>query len=145
MDFYIAVNRILEFERGYVNNPKDPGMETNWGISKRYHPNLDIKNLSKEDAKEIYYNEYWLPLMNLATTDNVRYQLFDFAVHSGVNQAMKTYLKLYLGAKSELSLIILIIAERMHYLNGLPSWKDFSRGWTERVLRNLQFAATDLE
>jgi lysozyme family protein len=145
MTFDIAVNRILDFEKGYSNDPNDPGLETNWGISRRYHPTLDIRNLTREDARELYFREYWMPLKNLTISDTVRYQLFDFAVHSGVNQAIKSYLKVYLTAKSDLSLIALIIAERMHYLNGLPSWKDFSRGWTERVLRNLQFAATDLE
>jgi lysozyme family protein len=145
MTFDIAVNRILDFEKGYVNDPNDPGKETNWGISKRYHPNLDIRNLTREDAREVYFREYWSPLSNLTITDTVRYQLFDYAVHSGVNQAIKTYLKVYLSARNDLSLVILIIADRMHYLNGLPSWNNFSRGWTERVLRNLQFAAVDLE
>ena len=44
---------VLEHEGGYVNDPKDPGGETNFGIAKRSHPDVDIKNLTKEDAKEI--------------------------------------------------------------------------------------------
>ena len=44
---------VLEHEGGYVNDPKDPGGETNFGVAKRSHPDVDIKNLTKEVAKEI--------------------------------------------------------------------------------------------
>ena len=50
---------VLEHEGGYVNDPKDPGGETNFGIAKRSHPDVDIKNLTKESAKEIYKEVYW--------------------------------------------------------------------------------------
>ena len=44
---------------GYVNDPRDPGGETKFGISKRAHPNEDITNLTYERALEIYKTEYW--------------------------------------------------------------------------------------
>ena len=50
---------VLEHEGGYVNDPKDPGGETNFGIAKRSHPDVDIKNLTKEGDKEIYKEVYW--------------------------------------------------------------------------------------
>lgn len=46
---------------GYTNDPDDPGGETKWGISKAAHPNVDIKNLTYEQACEIYAEEYWRP------------------------------------------------------------------------------------
>lgn len=46
-------------EGGYVNNVKDPGGETNMGIAKKYHPNEDIKNLTRERANALLYNEIW--------------------------------------------------------------------------------------
>ena len=42
---------VLHHEGGYVNDPKDPGGETNFGIAKRSHPDVDIKNLTKDGAK----------------------------------------------------------------------------------------------
>lgn len=44
---------------GYVNNPADPGGETKYGISKRAHPEEDIKNLTLARALELYKEFYW--------------------------------------------------------------------------------------
>jgi lysozyme family protein len=57
--FDISIPTILTNEGGYANNPVDPGGETNYGISKRAYPNLDIRNLTVDDAKQIYLNDYW--------------------------------------------------------------------------------------
>ncbi len=59
MTFEQAVKIILEKEGGYVNHPKDPGGETKFGITKKFYPNVDIKNLTIEKAAEIYRKEYW--------------------------------------------------------------------------------------
>lgn len=42
------------------NDPQDPGGFTIWGLAQRYHPHISIKTTISE-AKEIYYNEYWVP------------------------------------------------------------------------------------
>ena len=60
MTFDILVKKVLKHEGGYVNDPSDPGGETKYGISKRAFPDLDIKNLTEEQAILIYYDEYWL-------------------------------------------------------------------------------------
>lgn len=58
-NFYYAVERLLEEEGGYVNDPDDAGGETKFGISKRVYPQLDIKGLTKFDAEQIYREDYW--------------------------------------------------------------------------------------
>lgn len=50
---------IVRAEGGYVNDPNDRGGETNFGISKRSYPSLDIKNLTIDEAIEIYRVDYW--------------------------------------------------------------------------------------
>ena len=50
----------LHHEGGYVHDPKDLGGETNFGIAKRFYPEVDIKNLTEEEAKEIYKRDYWV-------------------------------------------------------------------------------------
>ena len=40
--FEEIIEVVLEHEGGYVNDPKDPGGETKYGVSKRAYPNEDI-------------------------------------------------------------------------------------------------------
>lgn len=51
----------FDAEGGYSNDPQDPGGETKYGIAKRSHPDVDIKNLTLEGAMDLYYKEYWVP------------------------------------------------------------------------------------
>jgi lysozyme family protein len=57
--FELAVKQVLKHEGGYVNDPHDPGGETNFGIAKRFYPDEDIRNLTEERAKEIYFTDFW--------------------------------------------------------------------------------------
>lgn len=59
LNFVQAVKTLLDIEGGYSNNPNDLGGETNYGISKRQYPQLDIKNLNPLKAVDIYYTDYW--------------------------------------------------------------------------------------
>ena len=109
--FRKAIVTILKHEGGYVNNPNDPGGETNYGIAKKYHPEQDIKAMTPEIASTIYYNDYW----QMIRGDDIGYtqgdkatntyldpfallalQVFDFAVNAGVGTSAKR-LKLALG------------------------------------------------
>ena len=54
IDWLIIIEKVLKHEGGYVNDPTDLGGETNFGITKRFYPDVDIKNLTKEQAVEIY-------------------------------------------------------------------------------------------
>lgn len=58
--FEFAIPWILYAEGGYTAGlPNDPGGETNFGVSKRYHPTVDIKNLTRDAALDILKREYW--------------------------------------------------------------------------------------
>ena len=43
----------------YENDPDDPGGATQFGIDQRSHPKEDIRNLTEERAKAIYWESYW--------------------------------------------------------------------------------------
>lgn len=58
--FNRLVEKLIVLEGGYVNNPSDAGGETKYGISKRSYPNVDIKNLSTQQAADIYYDDFWV-------------------------------------------------------------------------------------
>ena len=80
---------VLHHEGGYVNDPKDPGGETNFGIAKRSHPDVDIKNLTKEGAKEIYYQDYWMKNRVPQLPDELKHIYFDMCVNQGRGRAVK--------------------------------------------------------
>jgi lysozyme family protein len=86
-DFNVAVNLVLAHEGGYVNNPDDPGGETNFGISKRAYPTVDIKNLTREEAIAIYKRDYWKSWMEAQTDQHLANCLLDSAVNQGVAAA----------------------------------------------------------
>jgi lysozyme family protein len=56
-----AIPFILEKEGGYVNNKNDKGGKTKYGISEHQYPNLDIENLTQQDAINIIEEDYWNP------------------------------------------------------------------------------------
>src|SRR5258708_1604696 len=51
---------VLRHEAGYVNDPADPGGETNMGISRHSYPHEDIKGMTTQRALEIYERDFWL-------------------------------------------------------------------------------------
>ena len=88
--FERAIDKTLAWEGGYVNDPKDPGGETKYGISKRAHPDVDIKNLSREKACAIYKKHYW----DTVSADKIESQtkaekIFDIGVNTGVRRTSK--------------------------------------------------------
>ena len=74
---------------GYTNDPRDPGGETRWGISKRAFPREDIRNLSRERAVELYRTEYWDKLRPDEFVAPLAIVLFDIAVNQGPPTAVR--------------------------------------------------------
>lgn len=158
MTFAEVFDRVIGHEGGYKNDPKDPGGETNWGISKRSYPDVDIKNLTRSGAKDIYFKDFWKRIDADSLPDGVVYQLFDFAVNSGIETAVR-YLQRAVGAAddgywgpvsrakansmSESDIIKLLIAERMDFQTRLKNWPAHGKGWTRRNAQNLRYGAID--
>lgn len=89
--FEEAVNETLLIETDRLtNNEADRGGLTKYGISQRAYPNVDIENLTREQAVEILRQDYWLKpgIYRLLDLDLAK-ALFDFGVHSGQKTAVK--------------------------------------------------------
>lgn len=83
-NFNHAIEIVLKHEGGYVNNPNDPGGETKYGISKRSYPNLEIKKLTIDQAKEIYHNDWWIKYRYNQIIDiEVATKIFDISINIG--------------------------------------------------------------
>ena len=88
-EFNEIIEVVLHHEGGYVNDPKDPGGETNFGIAKRSHPDVDIKNLTKDGAKEIYKEHYWDKNKVESLPEQLRHIFFDMCVNHGKSRGVK--------------------------------------------------------
>lgn len=131
--FNQAFEIVVGIEGGYVNDPKDPGGESRFGISKRAYPNLDIANLTLEQAKALYFEDYWTP----AGCETMPWEralcVFDMAVNQGVGVARSVNVQAHDAAE--------LMAERAVRYAENPNFTHFGRGWMRRlfaVFKNAQ-------
>ena len=147
MSFETAFRFTLGHEGCYVNDSRDPGGETKYGISKRSYPAVDIKALTLDQAKAIYQRDYWSPAVCDKMPERVGHLVFDCAVHHGVQVAIKLLQRAVkvaddgifgrqtLGAMQCIDsneLCNLLMAERVLYLITCNAWSTYKRGWLKR-------------
>jgi len=88
--FLDAVETVLKHEGGYVWDKVDLGGETNFGISKRSYPNEDIKNMTRDRAIKIYFDDYWKRGGYDKIDDvDVSAKVFDASINMGRKRANK--------------------------------------------------------
>lgn len=117
-------------------DPQDPGGETNFGICKKSYPELDIKNLTKEQAITIYKRDYWDKLhCDGYTNVRFRWKLFDIAVNQGVGTAMSFRSKIKHPDKLEgiFELIELQVRRYISLIIKNPKLFVFINGWINRA------------
>ena len=125
-DFDKALKFVLKWEGGYSNDPRDPGSETKFGISKRSYPKLDISKLTLKQAKEIYYQNYWLKTGCDELPFPFNIVVFDTAVNMGRSRAMEL-LNTYNDWRDYL-------LKRLYTYSKFKLAKLYFRGWANRVL-----------
>ena len=155
-----AFDLLIGNEGGYVNNPADPGGETNWGITRTVAVDngydSSMKLMPKETAKQIYKKMYWDKLQCDQLPFVVAFQLFDAGVNHGNAQAVKFLQRALsvvddgvIGAKTiaatnaldDLQIVMLFNAERIEFYTALKTFSTFGKGWVRRVASNLKLAA----
>ncbi len=152
-EFDEAIRKVMLHEGGYVNDPDDPGGETKFGISKRQYPDLDIRGLTPQAAREIYYHDYWYPLKGFAFGQDFAMILLDTAVNIGVKRTIKMAQKIAgveedgilgpitLNALRDLPeerLILRFVLARIRFYISLvkrkPKMRKFFFGWISRTI-----------
>jgi lysozyme family protein len=86
--FTPALQIALRDEGGYVFDKNDPGGETNYGISKREYPYLDIKALTPCQAGEIYKKDYWQEAFNEINSQEIVNKTFSVGIDIGMYHAI---------------------------------------------------------
>lgn len=98
------IDEIIEIEGGYVNNSNDSGGATKYGITEEvaieYGYHGDMSDLPLSLAKQIYCNEYWMPLRLDAIekiSPSIVKELLDTGINQGIGRAGE-YLQTSLNA-----------------------------------------------
>lgn len=161
-NFDRAISRVLAHEGGYVNNPRDPGGETNWGITlnvaRANGYTGPMRTMSRDQAVAIYKAAYWDKVKGDQLPFAVAFQVFDAAVNHGVGQAIK-FLQRALAVTDDgiigpmtikkantvpaLQTVLGFNAVRTQFYTNLATFDTFGRGWMRRVAANLHYAAAD--
>lgn len=161
----IMISRVLAHEGGYVHHPRDPGGETNYGITKKtaraYGYIGKMREMPKATAVEIYRALFIANKAHELRPKGVAisYQYFDATINHGSRIATKM-LQRTVGAKadgvlgdktlqalesySEIDLVHGFIAQRLWFYSRLKHFGTFGRGWARRVADNLSYLSEDL-
>ena len=154
-NFDACLKLVLHHEGGYVNHPKDPGGETNMGVTKRVYEEFggtkDMKDLEFEDVMPIYKKNYWDRVKADDLPAGLDLCVFDFGVNAGTGRAAK-YLQSLVGATADGAIgpntlrtvhayvqiegieatIEAYQKNRQEYYEKLKTFETFGRGWTRR-------------
>jgi lysozyme family protein len=153
MNFDKCFEKLISHEGGYVNNSKDPGGETKFGISKRSYPHLDIASLTLSDVRALYKRDFWDRAQCDRLPPSIAFDVFDCAVNSGIGQSIR-FLQRAVGVADDGSVGPLTIAavgrlepeavqarfngHRLDFMTRLSTWPVFGAGWARRIAENLK-------
>jgi len=162
-NFNKCLEIILHHEGGYVNHPKDPGGETNLGVTKRVYEEhggtKSMRDLTVDDVAPIYRKSYWDKLKGDQLPDGLDLCVFDFGVNAGPGRAAK-YLQTMIGTVADGGIgpnTLKILGDyvsnhgiestiknyqeaRQSYYESLSTFDTFGRGWTRRVTETTDLA-----
>lgn len=137
-------NKDGTLDDGYVNDPHDPGGETKYGISKKAYPNLNIKELTLEDALAIYHRDYWSVAKSLEFPLNV------CVLDTAVNQGKKKAMQFLLASKNDWKSFIHL--REQHYLalydgafRNNPKRDMWRKFWFKRIANLRKFITVELK
>ena len=170
MNFDKAFERLIAHEGGYSDDSRDPGnwtggkvgvgtcKGTKYGLAANTYPNLDIKNLTIEQAKAIYKRDWWDKLGADQLHPAIVFQLWDFAINAGKSRAIKELQQVagvpndgIIGPatitavkKLDINDVLLgLTAERLRFYTSLSTFETYGKGWVNRCADNLKFAMQD--
>lgn len=156
---------ILMVEGGYTNNKNDKGGTTNYGITKNVALmyGYNVANITKEQAKDIYYKRYYLKnKLDKVHSNKIALSILDWNINSGIWAIKKAQLTLnnlgymiridgIIGQKTIDCLnavdvdVFLNEYHRIQELfykaivNNNPTQKVFLNGWLNRIKRKVEF------
>lgn len=160
MDFQEAFQQLMRDERGYVNNPADPGGATMWGVTERvarkHGYTGPMQDLPLAVARTIAKTEYWDPYQCDEFDGRVGFLVLDAAYNGGhpaqwLQRAAGVAQDGVIGpvtiaavkALDPLLVCLRFCAYHQQYYTSLVHlWPEFGRGWSNRIASNNLFVAS---
>lgn len=130
MNFEQSLQHVFKAEGGFSNDPTDRGGKTNFGISSKAYPGLDVSKLTKEDAAALYKKDYWDKIDADNLPEDLRLIAFDTAVNHGPRAAVDMIRNANFDPNA------IIEQRRIKYANIIakdPSQAKFAKGWENRL------------
>ena len=162
--FEICLDEVLKFEGGYADHPSDPGGATNMGITRKTLARwravtpwwslakTEVQRLGRAETARIYRGGYWDRSNAGRLPAGLDLALFDFAVNSGPDRAIKLLqgqlrvvadgqigpltldaIKTEIALRGAAGLIDALCDRRLDFLTRLATFAVFGKGWTARV------------
>lgn len=146
-----ALKATLGIEGEYSDHPDDPGGKTRWGVTEAVARASgytgDMRDYPIEDAKKLYLKQYWNPITGDELPWPLSKYVFDFAVNSGVRQAILTLQRtlnipmdgvigpqtLQKAKAMNAEQLALYLADRAMFMASLGTFTTFGRGWFKRL------------
>jgi len=130
---------LLKHEGGYVDHPSDPGGATKYGITIgtlrdwRATPvtKLDVRNLTKAEAKSIYRARYWDAIDGDKLQPGVDAVAFDIAVNHGVGRWKQW--KPIISGLAPVDAVRALCERRRRFYRSLKTFPTFGKGWMRRA------------
>lgn len=88
-DFNGTMDFIFSHEGGYKAHDGNTTNPVNFGINQKAHPEVNVKNLTKDQATQIYKKQYWEAIGGDKLAPDVALMAMDAAVNQGVDFAKK--------------------------------------------------------
>lgn len=129
-----AADWVMKHEGGLTT---DTGGVTKYGISQNAHPDVDVKGITPDQAREIYHAQYWKAVGADNLPEAMRLPAFDAAINQGVAKA-KTWLS---EAGGDVQKFLDLRAQDYARLAENPKYAEYAKGWLSR-LKDLGFNGT---
>lgn len=162
-NFEFSLEQVLKHEGGWSDHPADPGGATMKGVTlKTYSDWLgrqaskdELRNIPDSHLSMIYKTRFWDAVRGDDLPTGVDFAVFDMAVNSGPGRAARL-LQAAVGAtpdgaigpktlaavreRDPEALITAYQSNRQHFLEALPTFATFGKGWTRRVAETGELA-----
>lgn len=156
MPFDEAFNILMLHEGGYSNHAADPGGATRYGVTEAVARSEGytgpMRDYPLSEARKVYRKRYWDAMRLDDLPAEIRFDLFDAAVNSGITQSVKWAQRVLalkddgiigpvtlqaLSTCNRQKFLAKYNGQRLSFMASLPTWSTFGRGWAKRIAENL--------